>query len=126
LAGYLGLHGSRLRLLQHEDNAVYLVTAGSGERFVLRMSATSGWSEAELRSEVAWQAALAADRLPVPEPVADRRGETIVVVEGMPCVLLRWRPGRVWRARGPSVRQMALAGELSASAPGPRERDACL
>jgi Ser/Thr protein kinase RdoA (MazF antagonist) len=114
LTRYPGLDGARVRLLQHEDNAVYLVVAGSGQRLVLRVAATSGCSEAELRAEATWLTALRQGGLPVPEPVCAADGAAIVLVDGAPCVLLRWLPGRAWPRTGVSASQLALAGDLAA------------
>jgi Ser/Thr protein kinase RdoA (MazF antagonist) len=98
LARY-GLDAPDVRLLQYEDNAVFLVESGDG-RHVLRMSVTDGRSPAEQASELAWMAALTDDKAAlVPAPVSTRADELVVSVDlpGWPepvtSVLFDWVPG---------------------------------
>lgn len=95
------IHPARIGLLQYEDNAVYRIATGTGERFVLRIGAAEGHGMAEQRAEVLWLAALGRDTdLVVPAPVPTARGAALTVVEGAgvpvprPCALFRWVPGR--------------------------------
>jgi len=94
-----GLDAPDVRLLQYEDNAVFLVESGEG-RHVLRMSVTDGRSAAEQASELAWMAALTDDEAAlVPAPVSTRADEAVVSMDlaGWPepvtSVLFEWVPG---------------------------------
>jgi Ser/Thr protein kinase RdoA (MazF antagonist) len=88
-----------VRLLQFEDNAVYLVKS-AGRRYVLRMSVIDGRSPVEQASELAWMEALAADgKVLVPAPERARDGQVVVssVLPGsrepVTSVLFEWVPG---------------------------------
>jgi Ser/Thr protein kinase RdoA (MazF antagonist) len=94
-----GLEAPAIRLLQYEDNAVYLVETG-GARYVLRMSVTNGRSPAAQASELAWMAALTTAKAAlVPGPVPTRCDENVITMElaGWPepvtSVLFEWLPG---------------------------------
>ena len=91
---------ARLALLQYEDNAVYQVTTGVGDRFILRLGAADGHGVAELRAELLWLEALRRDTdLAVPIPVPTTRGEFLTIAHApgvpnpRPCVLFRRVPG---------------------------------
>jgi Ser/Thr protein kinase RdoA (MazF antagonist) len=98
LARY-GLDAPDVRLLQYEDNAVFLVESGD-RRHVLRMSVVDGRSPAAQASELAWMTALSDDEaVLVPAPVSTRAHENVVSMElaGWPepvtSVLFEWVPG---------------------------------
>ncbi|MYU23637.1 phosphotransferase [Streptomyces sp. SID8352] len=64
-----GVIAREIRLLQFEDNAVYLVEADGG-RYVLRMSVRDGRSPQEQESELGWMDALVSDKAIIaPKPV---------------------------------------------------------
>lgn len=95
------LRDAQLALLQYEDNAVYRITARSGERFVLRISAAEGYGAAEQNSEAFWLTSLRQETdLRVPEPVPTLDGRLVVtmhidgILEPRHCVLFRWLPGQ--------------------------------
>jgi Ser/Thr protein kinase RdoA (MazF antagonist) len=101
LRGY-GLESARMGLLNHGENATFRVERG-GERWVLRIHREGYQTEATIRSELAWLAALARDEaeaLTVPAPVVDGDGQTLRRVQegdgGLArfCVLFRWVDGR--------------------------------
>ncbi|MEV0702111.1 phosphotransferase [Saccharopolyspora sp. NPDC050389] len=87
-----------LRLLQYEDNAVFLVDAGPG-KYVLRMSVRHGRSPQEQRSELAWMDALASEKaVLVPKSAAAGDGRVITrSLAGWPepvtSVVFEWIPG---------------------------------
>ncbi len=94
-----GLGPIELRLIQHEENTTFLVTAG-GDRFVLRIHRPPLRTVQTVESEVWWLAALARDTdIAVPEPVPTPAGALLVEasapgVDGSRiCVLFRWLPG---------------------------------
>ena len=110
----------RLALLQYEDNAVYQVTTGAGERFILRVGAAGGHGLPEQRAELRWLDALGRDTdLIVPIPVTTTRGEPLAlahhpgVPEPRPCALFRRVPGEppTAKVRPPTV---ARIGALTA------------
>lgn len=95
------LRDAQLALLQYEDNAVYRITARSGERFVLRISAAEGYRAAEQNSEAFWLTSLRQEtglRAPEPVPTVDGRLVVTMHMDGIPeprhCVLFRWLPGQ--------------------------------
>lgn len=107
-----------VRLLQYEDNAVYLVCVGD-RRYTLRLSVRDGRSVAEQESELAWMAGLVAARtVLVPEPVRSLAGAR---VEQVPTLLLEepvstvavftWIPGQI----APRCDRPGLAEELGAA-----------
>lgn len=97
-----GLESAGLELLKYRENAVFKVTApSSGERFVMRVHRVGYRSDAELRSELQWTAALIADGIEAPSAVPTRAGELFVSVrhpdvpEPRQCDLLRWVEGSI-------------------------------
>ncbi|HCI80202.1 MAG TPA: hypothetical protein DHW02_10985 [Ktedonobacter sp.] len=95
-----GLQGAKSFLLQYEDNAVYLITTCTGERFVLRISAAEGQSAVEQWSEMQWLQALRREtHLLVPEPIPTHDGTFVMsatvteILEPRQCVLLSWISG---------------------------------
>lgn len=113
LARY-GLDAPDVRLLQYEDNAVFLVESGIGWH-VLRMSVVDGRSPAAQASELAWMAALSDDEaVSVPAPVSTCEYGNVVSMElaGWPepvtSVLFEWVPGEP----SPSYDRPNLAADL--------------
>ena len=102
-----GVRPTRLTALAHEENTTFRVETSDGEQYALRIHRASGTplhpqhGPEEVRSELAWLAALRRDTdLVVPEPVPTLAGDLIVVAatEGVPeprvCALFRWVEGR--------------------------------
>ena len=96
------LDGAPLSLLKYRENAVFKVTdPGSGERCVLRVHRPGYRTDAELRSELQWTAALIAAGIEAPATVPTVTGELFVTVghEAVPqprqCDLLRWVEGAI-------------------------------
>ncbi|WP_437730890.1 phosphotransferase enzyme family protein [Sorangium sp. So ce1335] len=125
-----GLVADSITLIQHEDNAVFCVTAG-GQRWALRVGAANGWSVQEQRAEMDWLTDLRRAGLSVPDPTVSLSGDTVEavdlpdLVEARPCVLLRWVPGdppepgvpvEVARRIGALAAELHQRGEVFASA----------
>lgn len=97
-----------IALVQYRHNAIFRVTTGRGEQFVLRIHAVTDftgtaptYSVPEIESEIRWLTALRHDTdLLVPEPVPTNTGMWVptvavdIVPEARACVLFRWVPGR--------------------------------
>ena len=114
------VHPGRLRLITNEFNAVFRVDADDGGRFMLRVNLPRRRTLDEIRAELAWMRALAAESVvEVPSPVATPDGEFVVLAgaPGVPeprhCVLLRWIDGRKLTQRL-SSQNLAALGELTA------------
>lgn len=117
-----------LTLVQYRNNAVFHVTAPSGEQFALRIHAATNftgtaptYSVPEIESEVRWLMALRHDTdLLVPEPVPTQTGAWVptvgvdVVPEARACVLFRWLPGRFRRA-APQPASYTRLGQVMAA-----------
>jgi Ser/Thr protein kinase RdoA (MazF antagonist) len=93
---------AQLSLLKYRENAVFKVTeSGTGDRFVLRLHRPGYHSDAELRSELQWMAALHDAGVETPSAVPTASGDIIVTVshdavpEPRQCDLLRWIDGTV-------------------------------
>ncbi|UUN30832.1 phosphotransferase enzyme family protein [Streptomyces sp. FIT100] len=90
---------NRLKLLQYEDNAVYLVE-GDGMRHVLRMSVHDGRSAQEQSSELAWIDSLVSGKAVIaPKPVPTRSTGMVTSLalprwpEPVTSVVFEWIPG---------------------------------
>jgi Ser/Thr protein kinase RdoA (MazF antagonist) len=94
------LEGAEVELIKYRENAVFAVTAVDGERYVMRVHRPAYRSDAEIRSELQWMAALSTADVRTPELVLTRGDESLchAGVEGVPeprqCDLWRWIPGR--------------------------------
>ncbi|MEV0050537.1 phosphotransferase [Saccharopolyspora shandongensis] len=106
-----GVETRGIRLVQYEDNAVFLVDAGSA-KYVLRMSVRHGRSPQEQRSELAWLAALASEKAVL---VPKSAGEGWVITQalgGWPepvtSVVFEWIPGTT----APSYSSPGVAEQL--------------
>lgn len=115
-----GLEGAPLRRPLHGFNTSFRVDAPDGARYLLRIHRPDRNSPAEIRSELAWLAALQREmKGRVPAPVPTLAGEPMAVVEGagVPgprvCVLLSWLPGR-FLDDGLTPRHLEQVGELMA------------
>lgn len=98
--GHWAVRPAGLRLIKYRENAVFEVTAADGRRFALRVHRAGYHSDAELRSELEWMQALAADGFDVPELLPTRSGAPFAVVRhaGVPesrqLDLFAWVPGQ--------------------------------
>lgn len=117
---------ARLVPLRRSDNAMFGVTTAGGQRYVLRLHRQSGnpWhpvrGASEVAAEMAWLAALRRDTdLVVPEPVPNRPGSLVTIVESddglepTTCVLMRWVEGRFFNA-GLTPRHLERVGAFMA------------
>ncbi|MFF7366561.1 phosphotransferase enzyme family protein [Streptomyces tricolor] len=96
-----GVIAGDIRLLQFEDNAVYLVEAGDA-RYVLRMSVRDGRSPQEQCSELEWMESLIAEKAIIaPKPVYARPDRKVSVharpgwPEAVTTAMFEWIPGKV-------------------------------
>lgn len=113
---------STIELLAERENAVFVVTAGDGERFVLRVHRAGYHSDAQLRSQVAWARALQRDGVVRTAEVIDTTGGEPFAVVSHPYVpekrqvsLLRWAQGILLSELGGGAEQeFRLVGELMA------------
>ncbi|HUP26991.1 MAG TPA: phosphotransferase [Chloroflexia bacterium] len=110
----------RLTPLVHEENTTFRAVGDDGAHYVLRITRPGESTIDLVRSEMLWLAALRRDtKLVVPEPVATRSGDLLVVVavEGVPepriCVLFRWVEGRFLNS-GLTERHLWQVGEFTA------------
>lgn len=113
---------SSLELLEERENAVLAVTAGGGNRFVLRVHRAGYHSDAQIRSQVAWARALQRDGVVHTADIVDTAyGEPFAVVfhpavpEERQVSLLRWVPGtRLSELGGGAEQEFELIGGLMA------------
>jgi Ser/Thr protein kinase RdoA (MazF antagonist) len=89
-----------VRLVANHLNAICRVDTRDGRTYALRVSHPTWHSETDLRSELAWLRALAAEtEIGAPEPIAARDGALYgnVALDGIPeprrCALFSWIPG---------------------------------
>jgi Ser/Thr protein kinase RdoA (MazF antagonist) len=76
-----GLSGSELALIKYRENAVFQVQTAAGERYALRIHRHAYHSDAELRSELQWIAALDAAGIDVPGVLPTSKGDLFALVE---------------------------------------------
>jgi Ser/Thr protein kinase RdoA (MazF antagonist) len=113
---------SSMELLAERENAVFVVTAGDGKRFVLRVHRAGYHSDAQLRSQVAWARALQRDGVVRTAEVIDTAGGEPFAVVSHPYVpekrqvsLLRWADGTMLSELGGGAEQeFELIGGLMA------------
>ncbi|MGA5564318.1 phosphotransferase enzyme family protein [Streptomyces platensis] len=109
-----GVVAREIRLLQFEDNAVYLVEADDA-RYVLRMSVRDGRSPQEQESELAWIDSLIAEKaIIVPKPVYMRPDRKVLSQtppgwpESVTTAVFEWIPGKA----SPGSLNMGMVEEL--------------
>ena len=88
-----GMTGAQCKLVASRENAVYEVSDARG-RFALRLHRQGYRSDAELRSELAWMAAVAEGGLSVPSPTRTAGGEYLAHINGIQVDFLTWLNGR--------------------------------
>lgn len=89
-----------VRLVANHLNAIWRVETRDGQAYALRVSHPTWRTETDLRSELAWLRALAAEtEIGAPEPIAARGGALYLslALDGVPeprrCALFSWIPG---------------------------------
>lgn len=87
-----GMEGATIALHAHRENKVYRVER-RGKKYALRQHRPGYRDDDQLRSELMWMAAAAADGLSVPTPVASARGQYLHHFGGHQIDLLEWLPG---------------------------------
>lgn len=86
--------GTPIRLISARENAVFEMALPAGRRAALRLHRIGYQSDAAIRSEQWWTAALAARGVPVPEPIAAGNGNQIVRLgTGRIASAVRWLEG---------------------------------
>lgn len=88
-----GLAGSQVTLIATRENHVYRVDSGETS-FALRLHRRGLHSDAALQSELAWLAALGAEGIGVPKPLAALDGQYLHTVDDIQVDVLSWLPGR--------------------------------
>jgi Ser/Thr protein kinase RdoA (MazF antagonist) len=111
----------RLRLLYHGFNTTFRVDTEDGRKFALRLNVNSRRTPENLRAEVAWLAALAAEtELNVPTPqrtVADTLTTDVYcddIGRSLPATLFSWLPGPDLGDEA-TPEQMRLVGRAAAT-----------
>lgn len=111
---------ARLTPLGHGLNTTFRVDGADGRRYVLRVQRPDGPGAAQVRSELAWLAALRRETdLVVPLPVPTRGRDLVTVVadpavpEPRTCVLSHWVEGRFVDERL-GAPQLYAVGEFTA------------
>lgn len=74
--------GSELSLIKHRENAVYALKTPAGQRYALRIHRSGYHSDAALRSELQWMAALNDAGLRTPQSIKTGSDEWFVVLQG--------------------------------------------
>lgn len=93
------LADASIELVKYRENAVFCVTAGGGERAILRVHRPRYRSDDDIRSELAWMRALNDDGIPTPQAIAARGGDCVVTAagDGVPearqCDMMNWVAG---------------------------------
>ncbi len=79
-ADHWGVVDPQLELIKYRENAVFKLVAGNGVKYALRIHRAGYHSDASLRSELQWMAALDASGIAVPVPLLDPDGASFAVV----------------------------------------------
>ncbi|WP_369952760.1 phosphotransferase enzyme family protein [Sedimentitalea sp. XS_ASV28] len=122
------MQGAEITFIAARENRVYRVEH-AGRQYALRLHRQGYRSDAELRSELDWMAAVARGGLVVPAPFPSDSGALLHVIQGVQVDMLSWLPGRplgdmghvpdrpgLFRALG---RDMARLHEVSDAWPRP-------
>ena len=75
-----GVRPATIVLIKYRENGVFAVTADDGARYALRIHRHAYHSDAELRSELQWIAALAEAGIQVVQPLPTRAGDSFATV----------------------------------------------
>ena len=87
-----GRPGADCRLVAARENAVYRID-DQGKATALRLHRVGYRSDAELRAELQWMAAVAAGGIGVPAPVPSSDGRMLHIVDGVQVDMLTWLSG---------------------------------
>ena len=87
-----GMDGAECRLIAERENRVFRVDH-AGRAYALRLHRPGYCSEAELRSELQWMAAVSAGGIAVPAPVAATDGALLHMIDGIAVDVLDWLAG---------------------------------
>ena len=79
-AAHWGIEPAGLELIKYRENAVFKLVDPGGDRYALRIHRAGYHSDASLRAELAWMAALAESGVAVPEVLPGPGGDSFVVV----------------------------------------------
>ncbi|MGX9355081.1 homoserine kinase [Roseobacteraceae bacterium S113] len=112
-----GVTDAPWRLAAARENAVYQVQTPDGPR-ALRLHRKGYRSDAELRSELAWMAAVARGGLSVPAPCPARDGAMLHDVDGIQVDMLTWLDGAPLSAALPEMsaqKRLHIFGALGAA-----------
>lgn len=86
--------GTPVRLIDARENAVFEMALADGTRAALRLHRMGYQSDAAIRSELWWTAALAAKGALVPEPLARENGDLLVLLSNRRMAsAVRWMEG---------------------------------
>ena len=102
-----GFEGAVVTLAAHRENTVYQVTTKQGQS-ALRLHRTGYRSDAELRSELDWMAAVAAAGISVPSPIPSVEGAYLHRIDGVQVDVLTWLSGDTLAALLPSLTAMRI------------------
>jgi Ser/Thr protein kinase RdoA (MazF antagonist) len=83
---------SQIELAAERENMVFRVTNASGI-YALRLHREGYRTNAQLKSELSWMAAISASGLSVPKPIDTQQGGYLQIVGGRQFDLLTWLPG---------------------------------
>ena len=126
-----GRPGADCRLVAARENAVYRID-DKGEATALRLHRVGYRSDAELRAELQWMAAVAAGGIGVPAPVPSSDGRMLHIVDGVQVDMLTWLSGAplTTAMAGTSAAARAslfheLGREMTMSARAGRSRRVC-
>jgi Ser/Thr protein kinase RdoA (MazF antagonist) len=94
------LADATIELVKYRENAVFSVTASDGARYAMRVHRPGYRTDAQIRSEFEWMAALSSAGIRTPEVVPTRRGDALCIAgaAGVPeqrqCDLFKWIAGQ--------------------------------
>ncbi len=88
-----GMDSALWSLVAARENHVYRIEMGT-DSYALRLHRKDWHSDAALRSELQWMAALGAKGVGVPTPVPARDGRYLHLLDGIQVDMLNWLPGR--------------------------------
>lgn len=86
------MDGAHTELIAARENVVYKLNTSSGA-VALRLHRQGYRSNAEIRSELEWMAAMAQGGIRVPGPVPSKSGDTLHVIDGIQVDVLSWLSG---------------------------------
>ncbi len=97
------LDGAELELVKYRENGVFKVTTAAGKRYALRVHRPGYHTQAAIKSELDWMAALAASGIDVPPVIPTQAGDLLVtqsaenLAEPRMVDLFEWVDGEILR-----------------------------